>query len=253
MNKFETIQVVMLPTKDASNLHLLGNELGYTNIPNSNPLCKQQHLYFLSNEPIKEGGWCFEKYNGESLATKNHPKFIDNEGNTWWLRNDIICTIVSKEYKKIISTTDSSLTNNCNCKITCKTIKEFCNEYKILPQPSQDFIKYYIEQYNQGNIITEVEVGYYPTNEFINNVTTNKPHYKLSINEDNTITIGSDNIKQARLEKFKNKYIDKFPVEDDWDNIIDNFLIHINELRINVDHRLLSWLKENYNPPTKKT
>ena len=69
---------------------------------------KNYNIYITNDEEIKEGNWCFEVHNGDSKA--NSPKFIDEQGNTWWLRkanaNDIAGCPTTK---KIILTTDQDL------------------------------------------------------------------------------------------------------------------------------------------------
>lgn len=53
-------KVVMLPTNKASKIHKLGEELGYTNEANNNPLSTQQNLYFLSDEIIPFGSYYYK-------------------------------------------------------------------------------------------------------------------------------------------------------------------------------------------------
>lgn len=86
----------------------------------------------------------------------------------------------SKATKKIIATTDTSLG---------------------LPQPSQQFIEKYIEEYNKDNIITEVEVEYEGIygQPIINGSKTYKG-FKLKVNLDNTINIKSVKDSWSRKE-----------------------------------------------------
>lgn len=78
------------------------------------------HLYILSDEAIKEGDWCINNNNNDTLYQPN-------------------CLGDNSNWKKVIATTDTSLN---------------------LPLIPQNFIKLYIEQYNLGSIITEVKVEY---------------------------------------------------------------------------------------------
>ena len=89
-----------------------------------------QHLYIISDDEIKEGDW-----------------FIDLKDNTIWQNKakENMRKSIFPECKKIISTTDSSLSQTSRAEI---------------PQPSDSFIKKYIEEYNKGNIITDVLVEY---------------------------------------------------------------------------------------------
>ena len=98
-----------------------------------------------------------------------------------------------------------------------------------LPKPSDTFIQKYIKEYNNGNIITEVEVEYeskqittlYEYNQGI------ALDYKtiLKVAPDNTITI------KPLVET----------QDDVWKQAMDVSL-----------YDLIDWLEENYNVPTKK-
>lgn len=94
-----------------------------------------QHLYILSNEEIKEGDWGHYR-NRIFQITKG-----DNE--------------LFHLAKKIIVTTDESLGNMVSYLKIGKAMK---GNWKALSQPSESFIKKYIEEYNKGNVITKVLV-----------------------------------------------------------------------------------------------
>ena len=82
-----------------------------------------QHLYFTSDEEIKEGDWILDTRTGK----------IAQNINTYIKKfNDAI--------KKIIASTDP---------------------YLELPKPSNAFIEKYISEYNKGNILEKVLVEYY--------------------------------------------------------------------------------------------
>ena len=105
-----------------------------------------QHLYIISDDEIKEGDYYIIDDIPE-LLKNNGLKFIDD-----------YC-------KKVIATTDTSLG---------------------LPQPSKQFIEKYIEEYNKGNIITDVLVEY----EYLLDDRAVLPYWNLKVNtKDNTITI----------------------------------------------------------------
>ena len=58
----------------------------------------------VSNDAVKEGEWCIEVHNGPSLAPKTTPKFTDEMGNTWWLRQmNMNCQANDPECKKVIA------------------------------------------------------------------------------------------------------------------------------------------------------
>lgn len=100
-----------------------------------------QHLYFTSDEEIKEGDWYIDDCNGIRQSVTSDKEY-------WEVR---------KDYKKIIACTNNSLKFG-------EDVPGIIT-FKSLPQPSQQFIEKYIEEYNKGNIITEVlvEVEEYAT------------------------------------------------------------------------------------------
>ena len=140
-----------------------------------------QHLYFLSNEEIKEGDWC---YNSKRKSIELGKYMIGTN-------EFIFC-------KKIIATTDTSL-----------TIIDYVDCEYPLPQPSKQFIQKYIEEYNKGRVISEVEVeyedkflGYFPN--ITATGTGSEPKYKIQpkLNPDNTINIKPIKDSWSREEMF---------------------------------------------------
>ena len=165
------------------------NENGVVNILNnlddiikSNAYFKAipQHLYVTSDEEIKAGDWCvdFEEYS----------EFYENWDDVF------IHQSVGEDYwnnKKIIATTDTSL--------ICEQ-ERFLKGYKSeLPKPSQQFIEKYIEEYNKGNVITEVLVEVEET--YIDPI-GNKSDCKLDDTEINYhLKLDSQNIITIRKQK----------------------------------------------------
>lgn len=202
MNQFKRAKVIMLPTNTISNI-ISGNK---TNelilVKNSSKVNygKSQHLYIISDDEIKDGDWYYDygchlvnissirQYKGQMLSDKD---------------------------KKILATTDTSL------KIEGKLYKTITN----LPQPSQQFIEKYIEEYNKGNIIKDVLVEY-EYNSFYNNKYFDE---ELKINpKDNTITI----------KKLK----------DSWnrDEVVELLgRMRIDDINKGSNFSLESWIKEN--------
>lgn len=155
---WKDINVVMLPTNEKAinkNQIVFNKEINNLYISNEDIICKEdwnklctphlispQHLYFLSDEEIKEGDWCYD--------TKNNRIFIAKS------------SYEGMQYiKKIIATTDRLVIGQKELAFPCEE-NDFFGEYEdiYLPQPSQQFIEKYIEEYNKGNIITEVKVHY---------------------------------------------------------------------------------------------
>lgn len=130
----------MLPTEKASSLYKLTIDdnlyLG-DNIVNKSHIRPNQHLYFLSNEEIKEGDWFI-----------NIDAIIDNNEENF---SDILVLRASKYDANTIK----------NKKFTsCKKIIASTDKILSLPEPSQEFIVEFITEWNQGNKIEEVMVKY---------------------------------------------------------------------------------------------
>lgn len=133
------------------------------------------HLYVISNgEKPKIGDWYYIYV--PSVHSKNDPNCIAQ-----LTKEDVDSGLYEKykdSIKKIIATTDSSLT-----KVVIN------GDYPVdgipLPKPSQSFIEKYIECYNKGEIIDDVLVEY-----TYDNPEPNRNVLCLKINsKDNTITI----------------------------------------------------------------
>lgn len=146
---------------------------------------KPYHLYIISDDKIKDGNWFLNTKTNKIYQCNNNKDFV----NETYLNS-----FESKIYKKIISTTDLSLKNSLN--ILRNNLVE-----NTLPQPSQQFITKYIEEYNKGNIIEDVLVEYlhYECNNghvMDRETVCTYPHCgkfnfpKIKVNpKDNTITI----------------------------------------------------------------
>jgi hypothetical protein len=190
MSTFKKTKVVMLPTnKKAPNHDYL-----FLYKP-SNRLVKDgfvQHLYFLLDEPIKEGDWCI---------------MLDSIGNVFsnpQQYTDPSTQYLNKGHRKIIATTDKSLMieGKCSCMKPEVGGCYQCNEN--LPQPSQSFIEKFVEEYNKGNVITEVMVEYERDEEI-----DGYGYDTLKINfKDNTITIRKikDSWNREEVVLFAEKY-----------------------------------------------
>lgn len=158
---FKRTKVVMLSTNEKASL-LLGTSKGglliksNRGVSNSTHL-KNQHLYLLSDDEIKEGDWFLEK----GLRISVFPNYLTD----------------TNECKKIIATTDKSL-------VVSKDTGIVGIEYN-LPQPSESFIQKFIYAYNNDDPITEVMVEY---NHLQSTTDLNEEWLKVN-SSDNTITI----------------------------------------------------------------
>ena len=177
MEQFKRAQVIMLPTQNKSYLFLEPNNILRDNptILNDSKRYPNQHLYIISDDEIKEGDWYFDGTDFIHKKSKHNNTLVD--GN--------------KQAKKIIATTDSSL----NYIKHDDTVPYPKGKQIILPQPSQQFITKYIEEYNKGSVITDVLVEYETLKTTANNKHFGEGHIysitnKLKINpNDSTITI----------------------------------------------------------------
>lgn len=186
MSTFKKTKVVMLSTNEKANEDKLIYREGRLMFQTKKEAkhdrkwssSKHYHLYFLSNEEIKEGDWV--------LTPNNEIKKFGQVG-----------TYLSKD-KKIIATTDKSLTINSIYGVDRFDASIFSGSGKSemiklpqmfnLPQPSQLFIEKFVEEYNKGSVITEVMVEYEPIGAYSN--PKYDSDYRLKVNsKDNTITI----------------------------------------------------------------
>ena len=174
---YKKVNVVMLPTNEKAGPISIGNNSGvaeyhlfqhkkdgiYTNHT-------FQHFYIIFDEEIKESEYGIDIRDNKIF---NCNRVLSNHYEQGVLQ-------FQKSYcKKIIATTNENLIIN-NCTPLAK----------LLPQPSQQFIQHYIEEYNKGNIITKVMVEYEKATyeKWLENGAS--PVFDtLKVNPDNTINI----------------------------------------------------------------
>lgn len=125
------------------------------------------HLYILSNDEIEQGDWCI---------------LLDSFGNPMSKPqsfNPEVGHVLNKDLRKVIATTDTSLN---------------------LSQPSQAFIEKYVDLYNKGQQIKEVNVEY----ELVGHSTTlGIENWEPKVSSDNTITIRKIKDSYTREEVVK--------------------------------------------------
>jgi len=160
MSTLKKVQLVMLPTNEKAKDHLIyKNQDGTIGLSQTRKYYldsqKIQHLYFLSDEEIKEGDWFVLKidtqltiYQCDKIESFGYIKPKSKLKDAWGKE---VC-------HKIIATTDSSL----KVIIPCPDNKEGCEvlHTKSLPQPSQSFLEVFVREYNKGHQIKEVLVEY---------------------------------------------------------------------------------------------
>ena len=204
-------KIVMLPTNEKSSIINLDNEELFhidQYVPKLNK--GNTHLYIISDDEIKEGDWFINNYKEEvfQCVDEAHAKTLKATSEYGW--------------KKIIATTNTSLfietpnqCDGCKSKIPLddyihrneKEIGMACSKDKYrdyLPQPSQQFIQKYIEEYNKGNIIDSIMVEY----ELI----SNEEYFLNTINPDENVPYFDENLKinpkdnSLNIKKIKDSY-----------------------------------------------
>ena len=162
MEQFKNAQIIMLPTENESRIHMLNEGVLYQSVGAFIQADKinyqSQHLYIISEDEIKEGDWYIREFDN-TICKAN----INSDHKQY-------------DCKKIIATTDTSLQLDCPF--------YGMNEDNIFPQPSQEWIEYYINEYNKGKVITDVLVELKSSNlHFFSG--------DLRVTPDNTISIKS--------------------------------------------------------------
>lgn len=144
--------VVMLPTEKASYLFIIDTthfynpqlpKLSYSTVggkihdlPETNHLYKPQHLYFTTDEEIKEGDHIYEK----SLSDIKIHKVYKRDNKLVFFRFKNVPVFLEKDSnnaKKIVASTDESLG---------------------LPRPSNEFLKAYCKKGGIDQVLIEYEV-----------------------------------------------------------------------------------------------
>ena len=179
-------KVVMLPTNQKTKYLMVYSDVEKTkgklilNGLKNDEYKEYQNFYIISDDEIKKGDWFINLQHNKIYQCVPKP-FV---GEVWVNENKDVC-------KKIIATTDTSLYTHQ------KETVSLPERVFYLPQPSQQFIQKYIEEYNKGNVITDVLVEYelISNEEYFGNTVNpddDVPYFdeRLKINlKDNTITI----------------------------------------------------------------
>lgn len=228
---YKEVSLVMLPTEKAENCLITKQGNGHLNLEYHKQYftkdylqsiyAKAYHLYFLSDEEIKEGDYVINTmHNAEGVSRIGHSFAGEISLNYVQARTD--------RYKKIIATTDSELGNdNCLGRFNPKTYghdneqvcKEFCPQCR-LPKPSNSFTEKFVIEWNKSNKIDKVLVEMESYCKYGHSCPSegdfSKQHlcdvnYKLKIAPDNTITIKQLVVKDSwNREEIKALFIKKF-------------------------------------------
>ena len=167
---------------------------------------KNGHLYVLSDDEIKEGDYCYSYKMNKIVKSTCDVSREANKNIGFW--------------KKVIATTDKTLSQTNRTEI---------------PQPSQQFIQKYIEEYNRGNIITDVLVEY----ELI----SNEEYFLNTINPDENVPYFDEDLKIN--PKYNTISIKK--VKDSWNREEVENLIYsaMKDRRYTTVAEWQKWIEEN--------
>jgi hypothetical protein len=151
---YNKCKVVMLPAEDISMIAEWNNKLEYYEKGADPHIVNNQHLYILSSGEIKEGDWVIYKHpmHDNLLVTKIVNANYSSNCKAYAVKHTEGYGII-EGYSKIIATTDRL---NDRPKLHNGSILTS----EILPKLPESFIREYIEAYNKGNVITDVDVEY---------------------------------------------------------------------------------------------
>ena len=192
---YQKCEVVMLAVDKVSNIGLYKDtkNLVFNDHISYKDRGIYQHLYFLSNEKIKEGDWYLNIVSNEIVNVDFNIDYKQNH-----------C-------KKIIATTDTSLQHAIDK-------SPYPMEIYGLPQPSKEFIQAFIKAYNEGKPITKVLVEMELDGAYMGHFEgIDCSDYKLKINSSNEITI----------KKVKDSY-----TQQEVDNLLDRNTCQITALML---------------------
>ena len=186
MSTFKKGKVVMLPTNEPSKIGNLATyqkrSLAKVIKEGINPIgstVQFWNLYIISDDEIKENNTHFyNPHSGQLHISGNHTDYI---------------AINKNGCKKIIATTDTSLGWSNIGRDESGTAIGNCHKgngmiiKSLLPQPSNQFIEKYIEEYNKGNVIEDVLVEY--------ELVSNEEYFLNTINPDDDVPYFDENLK----------------------------------------------------------
>lgn len=193
--KKQPIQVVMLPTKDVTNIM---NCVDFIHYQHMQPLCSErcQHVYITVSQdveqPIKEGDWCYYIKENVIRQVLKRGKRVPIEETIKVVNN----LFKNEQIRKIVATNDPKLTSMLDYhKNPTNDITKEC--YNGVPQVQQSFLKEFV-----ANPTGKWEVEYEKYQDFniggIDNLTYK---YKLKVNQNNEVNITSVEEKMYSLEK----------------------------------------------------
>ena len=201
---FKRCKVVMLITNEKASLCISQDKLTrFYGIEPDNEILVYRHLYIISGDKIKEDDYIYD------VMFKRIGKVVKDKSvysNSIVYNDRLDCYTSNKgNCKKVIASTDNSL--RIDSSIRDKSNDNYGKLISIIPRPLDSFISKYIEEYNKGNVITDVMVEYEAMNTTI--INRNYSDFEPKVNyKDNTITIKKvkDSWNREELEELCLKF-----------------------------------------------
>jgi hypothetical protein len=147
-------KVIMLPTETPKGFTIAMNGEGKLYTTTLTPKASNttyQHLYITSDDEIKEGDWVYE-VDKDAQEQIGMPVFnVEQIYPTGVIKAKGTTAVIHINFlKKVIATTDSSLTTNAcmdfmDCKHDCSRGQHPCVSETSLPQIPESFINTYVE------------------------------------------------------------------------------------------------------------
>lgn len=244
--EYKRAKVIILPTEKASSdnqLFIINNKLTLGTLVKGIKSEKNfvaQELYIISDDEIKLGDWFLtddrNRNNGDPIWILCKCTKVQNG---WIYSDELFGVGLNPDWsKKIIATTDTSLKiDTIGGKVNDGSILYIQNDFlkDSLPQPSEQFILKFIEEYNKGNVITDVLVEY-------ENNRTNNPQYPYKSNRE------FDDNWQLKVDKKNTITIKK--LKDSWNreevgNLIHKFMMDCDKKGIISSVEFIDWIEQN--------
>jgi hypothetical protein len=202
---FKTHKLALVPTNEKVEINGSAFFLSEFLVLTKNPelVGKKCELYVLSDDEIGDNEWVYSIHGTPNVQKTEGESYHDRRSFGW---------------QKIIATTNTSLN---------------------LPQIPTNFVQQFIEQYNNGIVLENVEVECVYT-AAPNSSVENHNYFPIKINSDNTI-----NIKPTKTSWSRDEVVelinDAVGASHDWSSRNDD----IHSLRIIQKQFLNDWIEKN--------
>ena len=208
----KSCKIVMLPTENESKLYIgtnytndgtlkedMSTELRYSQIPIGD---NNQHLYLISDDPIKEGDWAYD------LIALRVAKVVKVLEDSIRLEGEGDKIQITFNFEKVIASTDSEL------KIRIEYSLKYMDQFPVvtdkpLPALPVEFIKAYVEAGGIDDVWVEYTEGGYDNAMHMDSGTPANES-KPEVREDGTIGVS---IWQEGPIQERSGYEDSLPVD----------------------------------------